>query len=648
MNDADTGSATTMATGQQAAVLEGVRRIFVGGTVAGLGSESLLHRFATRGDEAAFSAIVARHGPMVLGVCRRALRDPYDVEDAFQATFLVFVRKAGSIRDGDALGPWLHGVARRVAARARVLSIRRRDNERTGVDLDPAGPEPDAGRDEIRALVDEEIGRLPERYRGPIILCDLEGCTQPEAAGRLGWTEGSLRGRLARARELLRSRLVRRGLVAPAGAIVGLNVTDSAAAARMGESLARAAISAAAGKVEGVSTTAVALAKEVVEAMTRFKVLSVGLAAVVTGVSLTGAGAIVVRATKASSPQQGQDPTATRTAPNPADRPATRIVARQTQEGILLGLPPEDESDKPKPPPPKGRPPGIRDLTIPGSELKNPPPPEPADARRIAVGDTIIVEVLEALPGRSISGERPVRSDGTISLQWYGEVKVAGLTRREAKVKIIEHLRQWLNDESLGLIAWDVDENRNVWVHPARSDRVFVDDSPMFDNIPRPVRPSVSIKSSRSPEPPSVTPVVRGDDRIKVGDSLIVQVVETLPGRQMDAMPRRVRADGTISLQWYGDLKVAGLTRAEAKVKLIGHLQQWLSDKALGLVAEKDGRWNRVAPEQSANVVVDEVEFRANAAPASTAASNARIDALEKKLDRILEELQTLKKDQPR
>ena len=285
-----------MATGQQAAVLDGVRQIFSGGTVAGMGSESLLRRFATRGDEAAFSAIVARHGPMVLGVCRRTLRDSHDVEDAFQATFLVFVRKARSIRDGETLGPWLHGVARRVATRARVGATRRRGNELAGVDVDPAVPpsEPDAERAELRAVLDEEIGRLPERYRAAIILCDLEGCTQQEAAGRLGWSEGSLRGRLARGREQLRNRLIRRGLAAPAGAIATLTVADPASAARLGEALARSLVQVVAGNVEGVSTTAVTLASEVLEAMTRFKILSVGLAAFVAGAALSGAGAVSI------------------------------------------------------------------------------------------------------------------------------------------------------------------------------------------------------------------------------------------------------------------------------------------------------------------------------------------------------------------
>src|SRR3954452_3100532 len=129
-----------MASGNHAAVLAGVGRLFDGGTVAGLGSGALLARFADRGDEAAFEAIVARHGPMVLGVCRRALADPLDVEDAFQATFLVLVRRAGSVRDADRLAPWLYGVARGVTARARARAIRRRTRERSGAAPEAVAP----------------------------------------------------------------------------------------------------------------------------------------------------------------------------------------------------------------------------------------------------------------------------------------------------------------------------------------------------------------------------------------------------------------------------------------------------------------------------------------------------------------------------
>ncbi len=200
-----------MAYGDQAAVLDGMRRLYNGDSVAGLAPCPLLQRFAARRDEASFAAIVARHGPMVLGVCRRALRDPHDVEDAFQATFQILVEKAALIRDVEGLGPWLHGVARRVSTRARSRTNRRRATERSGLAIDPPTLADDLDREELRDVIDGEIGRLPDRYRRPVVLCDLEGVTQAEAARRLNWTEGTVRGRLARARALLRSRLTRRG-----------------------------------------------------------------------------------------------------------------------------------------------------------------------------------------------------------------------------------------------------------------------------------------------------------------------------------------------------------------------------------------------------------------------------------------------------
>ena len=156
------------------------------------------------------------HGPMVLGVCRRILRDGHDVEDAFQATFLVLVKRAGSIRDPGRLGPWLHGVARRVAMRARAEALRRRSHQ------DPSGPaavaeEPAvrptsrAEGDDVLGVIDEEVARLPSRYRDAVVLCDLEGRSYAEAARRLSCPMGTLQSRLARGRARLRTRLVRRG-----------------------------------------------------------------------------------------------------------------------------------------------------------------------------------------------------------------------------------------------------------------------------------------------------------------------------------------------------------------------------------------------------------------------------------------------------
>src|SRR5262245_52590032 len=163
--------ATTTASGD-------FRTLFSAGTAAGLTDAQLLERVlaasaAARAAEAAFEALVARHGPMVLGVCRRALDDPRDIEDAFQATFLVLVRKAGTVRVDDSLGRWLYGVARRVANRARDTARRRRARESGHEPSEPVMTPPDAERIELLAALDDELSRLPEKYRAPVMLCYL-------------------------------------------------------------------------------------------------------------------------------------------------------------------------------------------------------------------------------------------------------------------------------------------------------------------------------------------------------------------------------------------------------------------------------------------------------------------------------------------
>ncbi|MFO0957968.1 MAG: sigma-70 family RNA polymerase sigma factor [Isosphaeraceae bacterium] len=193
----------------QWAVAGPVPRCYGSGTLSGLAEGQLLGRFADLGDPSAFEAIVSRHGPMVLSVCRQRLRDPNDADDAFQATFLILARKAGTLRDRDALGPWLYGVAYRVARRARILADRR-SRRFTVLDREPAA---NAGEvlDQRLIALGEEIARLPENLRSPIVLCHLEGCTYREAADRLRWSEGTVRGRLARGRDRLKDRLSRRG-----------------------------------------------------------------------------------------------------------------------------------------------------------------------------------------------------------------------------------------------------------------------------------------------------------------------------------------------------------------------------------------------------------------------------------------------------
>ena len=199
------------------AVVKGVKTLFDSGTTLALGDSQLLERFLLRGDdgaESAFSALVERHGPMVERVCWGVLRDVHAAEDAFQATFLILARKAASIRRRASVSSWLFGVAHRVARRADVERKRRAVFEQRRF----AMAENDRATDhpaELIPEIQEEVDRLPEKYRGPIVLCYLEGLTHEEAAGQLGLPVGTVKVRLMRARERLRGRLIRRGL-APA------------------------------------------------------------------------------------------------------------------------------------------------------------------------------------------------------------------------------------------------------------------------------------------------------------------------------------------------------------------------------------------------------------------------------------------------
>jgi RNA polymerase sigma factor (sigma-70 family) len=150
-----------------------LRTLFQAGALGNLSDGELLERFVVRRDESAFEAIVRRHGPMVLGVCRRVLRDHHDVEDAFQATFLVLARKAGTVRPGSMLPNWLYGVAHQVAIKARAINARRRSRERQVTAMPEPATVPSAPVDDLRGLIDRELSRLPDKYRAPVILCDL-------------------------------------------------------------------------------------------------------------------------------------------------------------------------------------------------------------------------------------------------------------------------------------------------------------------------------------------------------------------------------------------------------------------------------------------------------------------------------------------
>ncbi|WP_406698982.1 RNA polymerase sigma factor [Singulisphaera sp. Ch08] len=293
-----------MADARNTEIHRSLRGLFSVGTVAGQSDRELLERFSARRGEAAefaFAALVERHGPMVMRVCSKIL-DSHDASDAFQATFLVLARKAGSIYCRDTLGPYLHGVAHRVASGCRSAAARRRRHERgyaeravtTYVDKPP---------DDLGRVIHEELGRLPERFRGVAALCDLEGMTYVEAAGRLGCPPGTVMSRLAEARRRLRVRLARRGLASSAG-VISATLAAEAKATVLPLALAEATIQAAtrfatspstSGAIISASVTV--LAEGVLRAMFLTKLKTLAMVGLVAGAVATGAGVL------AQSPQ---------------------------------------------------------------------------------------------------------------------------------------------------------------------------------------------------------------------------------------------------------------------------------------------------------------------------------------------------------
>src|SRR5262245_49382034 len=204
----------------------------------------LLRRYAANGDEGAFTTLVRRHGPRVLGACRQVLSDAADVDDAFQATFLVLLQKAGSVRWRDDLGGWLYAVAHRVAVRARTKSQSRRRHEGRASASPRESPPPDLSWRDACALLHAELDRLPDKFRLPLLLCYLEGRSRDEAAAQLGLTTAAVKSRLERGRNALRAGLRRCGVTLTAGLLMAVaNSPAGAVPAR----LVQATLSAAAG-----------------------------------------------------------------------------------------------------------------------------------------------------------------------------------------------------------------------------------------------------------------------------------------------------------------------------------------------------------------------------------------------------------------
>ena len=285
-----------------AIVLEHIRRLVKVAPAPtsdeGLTDQVLLDRFVRNRDEGAFAELMQRHAAMVHGVCRRILSHSQDAEDAFQATFLVFARRAGKVRGS--IGGWLHGVAWRVARRLQTQRARRAERSLRPDEAVQSDPAAEVTWREVQRVLDEELQRLPEKYRAPLVLCYLEGMTKDEAALRLGWPNGVLRGRLDRGRECLRARLVRRGM-ALSTALFGAALSESAFAgipAAAGSEVVRNSVLFAAG--HGVtpgaaSAKVVALAREVTRSMIATKVRSVVLSLAIIVVLVGGASVSLLR-----------------------------------------------------------------------------------------------------------------------------------------------------------------------------------------------------------------------------------------------------------------------------------------------------------------------------------------------------------------
>jgi RNA polymerase sigma factor (sigma-70 family) len=302
----------------QPSFLHQLRRTALLGDSWGMTDGQLLECFVARRDETAFAALVRRHGPMVLGVCRRVLGHMQDAEDAFQAAFLVLARKAGSVGQRELVGNWLYGVAYRTALDARAAVIRRRMHERQV----SAMPEPETidGVDisnDLRPLLDRELKRLPDKFRVPVVLCDLEGRPRKEVAQQLGIPEGTLSGRLTTARRMLARRLARHGL-APSGAALTAALTQGAASAHtspaMVESTAKAAVAVAEGGAAAVSASVQTLVQGVVRAMYVTKLKTATILILVAGIAV-GAGLLAL------PPMAAQQPGAKPTEKRPATPP---------------------------------------------------------------------------------------------------------------------------------------------------------------------------------------------------------------------------------------------------------------------------------------------------------------------------------------
>lgn len=323
-----------MPSGELGSVLRRIRRVIGMQAVADSPDRELLERFVNRSEEEAFEALLRRHGPLVLAACRRMLSEPHDVEDAFQATFFIFVRKARGIARGEAVGSWLYRVAYHASARVRARAARQRARETPLTETYIAASDRAEGWRDLEPLVDDAVNRLPEKYRRPIVLCCLEGKSNEEAARELGCPIGTVGTRLSRARERLRAMLTRRGVTVPAAALTAVLEQGTASAAvpagllsstlQAGMLLAAGETAAAGTFSPAVATLASGVARGMMLGRLRSTALVLSLLVV-----LTGTGWLTFRAIAQSA-----------AAPLPVEEPPTSLptddVARFARAHQLL------------------------------------------------------------------------------------------------------------------------------------------------------------------------------------------------------------------------------------------------------------------------------------------------------------------------
>jgi len=342
-----------MAASQMSEAIRHLRRTVLLRDGAGLTDGQLLEGFISRREEGALAVLVQRHGPMVWGVCRRVLHNYHDAEDAFQATFLVLVRKAASIMPREMVVNWLHGVAHQTALKARATAAKRKARERQVTEMPDLQTRQDEQLDDLHHLLDRELGRLPEKYRVVLLLCDLEDKTRTQAARQLGVPEGTVAGWLARARVMLAKRLARHGLAVSVGTVAATLLNNAASASvptpLMMSTIQAATLVAANHAAAGVvSASVAALTEGVLKTMFMTK-LKIATAIVVAVVALLGVGRSLYPTSAAAPPERNgqivQDPAVGKPAANgegvkkltlPQGPPPMQVLVSLDKSGKLV------------------------------------------------------------------------------------------------------------------------------------------------------------------------------------------------------------------------------------------------------------------------------------------------------------------------